>query len=279
MSLAPTISGARSGEILGKGWSKKGAEAKSSRKANRFASLPADAPLPEVKPKIFNAKLAGLNSLKRNYHAYLNSQSPRMAAISAFVVNSAEFDLAREDVVRADMALAEAEADFADAVDVAAPVPYDGAIGVYDNPTVDSLTQRLSDLNNAVVAEEDLAAWSAEKATVESLLDSAEAEAVAEAETSLDKAELSAEAASVGTDDQALEAALLDAANKNRVAQYGEDYVDDEMMDWAKDLLGVRRRLRHNRPGSGDAGGLKQSCSPHPSLKGIMLTLHMLRRT
>ena len=231
--------GAIKEQSRGKGWSKKTAAEKSSRKAVRFAGLPADAPLPEAKPKNFNAKLAGLNSLNRNYHAYLNSQSPRMAAISAFVMDSAEFDLAREDVARAEMALDEAEADFADAVDAAAPVPYDGAVGVYDNPTVDSLTQRLSDLNNAVVADEDLAAWSAEKATVESLLDSAEAEAVAEAETSLDEAELSAEAASVGTDDQALEAALLDAANKNRVAQYGEDYVDDEMMDWAKDLLGV----------------------------------------
>ena len=176
--------GAIKEQSRGKGWSKKAAAEKSSRKAVRFAGLPADAPLPEAKPKNFNAKLAGLNSLNRNYHAYLNSQSPRMAAISAFVMDSAEFDLAREDVARAEMALDEAEADFADAVDAAGPVPYDGAVGVYDNPTVDSLTQRLSDLNNAVVADEDLEAWSAEKATVESLLDSAEAEAVAEAETS-----------------------------------------------------------------------------------------------
>ena len=195
--------------------------------------------MPEAKPKNFNAKLAGLNSLKRNYHAYLNSQSPRMAAISAFVMNSAEFDLAREDVTRAEIALAGAEEDFADAVDAAALTPYDGAVGVYDDPTVDSLTQRLNDLNNAVVADEDLEAWSAEVDAVESLLDSAEAQTVADAETSLDEAELAADAAAVGTDDEALEAALLDAANKNRVAQYGEDYVDDEMMDWAKDLLGV----------------------------------------
>ena len=34
--------------------------------------------------------------------------------------------------------------------------------------------------------------------------------------------------------------ALLDAANKNRVAQYGEDnYVNDDVMNWAKDVLGV----------------------------------------
>jgi hypothetical protein len=63
---------------------------------------------------------------------------------------------------------------------------------------------------------------------------------VTEAETSLDEAELAAETAAVGTDDEALKAALLDAANDNRVAEYGEEnYVDQEMMDWAKDLLGV----------------------------------------
>jgi hypothetical protein len=41
--------------------------------------------------------------------------------------------------------------------------------------------------------------------------------------------------AAVGTDDEALKVALLDAANDNRVAEYGDDY----MMGWAKDLLGV----------------------------------------
>jgi len=222
-----------------RGQSKKAVVAKSSNKAIRFAGLPIVGPLPEAKPKNFNAKLAGLNSLNRNYHAYLNSQSPRMAAISAFVMDSAEFDLARERVAQAEIALAEAEAEFTDAVEQAGPVPYDGAIGVYDDPAVDSLSRRLDDLNNDVVAEEDREAWSAEVATLEGLLDSEEAQSVAGAETSLDEAERNAAAASVGTDDAALEAALVDAANKNRVAQYGDDYVDDEMMDWAKDLLGV----------------------------------------
>ena len=43
----------------------------------------------------------------------------------------------------------------------------------------------------------------------------------------------------LGLDDEALEQALLDAANKNRVAQYGDDYVNDDVMDWTKDVLGV----------------------------------------
>ena len=67
---------------------------------------------------------------------------------------------------------------------------------------------------------------------MKSVLDSDEAKALSEAEDLAD-------AAAVGTDDEALKQALLDAANKNRVAQYGDDYVNDDVMDWAKDVLGV----------------------------------------
>jgi hypothetical protein len=164
-----------------------------------------------------------------------------MAAIRDFVMASAEFDLAQEDVAEATAALAEAQADFAAAVNATALTPYDDAVGVYDDPTIESLTDRLADLNAAAatVAPEDQAAFDAEIAAVEGLLDSAEAIAVVDAETSLTEAELAAETAAVGTDDEALKAALLDAANENRVAEFGDDYVDDEMMDWAKDLLGV----------------------------------------
>ena len=43
-----------------------------------------------------------------------------------------------------------------------------------------------------------------------------------------------------GATDEALKDALLDAANENRVAQYGEeDYVNEDVMDWAKGVLGV----------------------------------------
>jgi hypothetical protein len=213
--------------------------AKSANKVPKMAMLPATAPLPGAKPKNFHAKLAGLNSLKRSYNAYLNTQSPRMAAISAFVMASANLDLAQENVVEAAGALAEAQASFAAAVEMTAVTPYDDAVGVYDNATVESLTERLADLNAATVAPEDLAAWEAEVSTLETLLDSAEADAVASAKSTLDEAELAANAAEVGTDDEALKAALLDAANENRLSEYGDDFVDDKMMSWAKDVLGV----------------------------------------
>jgi hypothetical protein len=197
-------------------------------RAVEVAALPERAPVPAAKPKEekLNARLAGLNSLKRNYHAYLNSQDPRMASIRAFVLASANLDIANEK-------LTAAEAAFAARVTAAELEPYDDAVGVYDDPTLAELQDRLDQLENATVAPEDLDAWQAEKAALESLLDSAEADALAQAE---DRAEL----ASVGTDDEALRQALLDAANRNRIAQYGEEnYVNDDVMDWAKDVLGV----------------------------------------
>ena len=122
------------------------ATAKSLRE-REVATLPDTVFVPTAKPedKNLHARLAGLNSLQRNYHAYLNSQSPRMAGIAAYVMASAQLALAQ------------------------------------------------------VPSEELLAA----------------------------------------TDDEALRQALLDAANKNRVAQYGEDYIDEDIMGWAKDVLGV----------------------------------------
>ena len=48
-----------------------------------------------------------------------------------------------------------------------------------------------------------------------------------------------ADDAAVGTDDEALKEALLDAANETASSSMVDDYVDDEIMDWAKDLLGV----------------------------------------
>ena len=112
-------------------------------------------------------------------------------------------------------------------------------MGVYDNPTLTELRERLDYLNSVPVAPDDKAAWAAEVDALESLLDSSEAHTLTDAEVAAAAAQAEADEAALGTDDAALKAALLDAANKNRVEQYGDDYVDDEMMNWAKDVLGV----------------------------------------
>jgi hypothetical protein len=208
------------------------AKAKASKKSARavdVAALPDLVPVPVAKPKEkkLNARLAGLNSLKRNYHAYLNSQAPRMASIRAFVLASANLDIANED-------LADARAKFDAALDEEDIVAFDGSTIYADDPTLDQLQDRLDLLNDTTVVDPvEAAELEAERQALQSLLDSQAADDLAAAE---DKAELAA----VGTDDESLRQALLDGANRNRVAQYGEDdYVNDEMMDWAKNVLGV----------------------------------------
>jgi hypothetical protein len=108
-------------------------------KTRKVVTLPETAPAPDVAAKVedqnLHAKLAGLNSLQRNYHAYLNSQSARFAPVFDFVVGSAK-----------------------------------------------GMTE---------------------------------------------------------LDQDVLRQALLEAANENRVAQYGDNYLDAEVMDWATDVLGV----------------------------------------
>jgi hypothetical protein len=193
----------------------------------------------DFKEKNLNAKLAGLNSLNRNYHAYLNSQSPRMASIQAFVMDSVEFDIAQAKLDAANVQLAASQAEFESLVAGTELTPYDGAVGIYDDPSLADLRERLDHLNSVTVAPEDEAAWAAEVAALESILDSAEAAAFADAQQAAADAQAAADEAAVGTDDEALREALLDAANENRVEQYGDDYIDDEIMDWAKDVLGV----------------------------------------
>ena len=187
-----------------------------------MAALPDDRTHPGDQAEGEEAQRAArrLNSLKRNYHAYLNSKAPRFASIQAFVLASANLDIAIEE-------LAEAQAVFDARLAAAELDAYDDNFN-YDDATLSNLEDRLDYLNtvNDPAADE-------ERAALQSLLDSEEADDLAAAE---DKVEL----AEVGTDDEALRQALLDGANKNRVAQYGEqDYVNDEMMDWAKAVLGV----------------------------------------
>ena len=102
--------------------------------------------------------------------------------------------------------------------------PYDGAVGVYDDPTLADLRVRLDYLNSVSVAPEDEAAWAAEVEALKSVLDSSEADTLTDAEVAAAAAQAVADEAAVSTDDAASRAALLDAANKNRVEQYGDDY-------------------------------------------------------
>ena len=178
------------------------ASTKAAKKAATKAAVEQQvASLP--KEKNLNAKLGRLNSLNRNINAYLNSKSAKFAAIQAFVTASAEFDLAQAELEAAIAAAANAQI------------------------TIDSLNAELSALQGLPPAAtpEEQAAREAEIAELNAQI--AEQQALLDAVTA---AEAAAAAAAEGTDDTALEAALKAMANKP---------VDEEVMDWAKEVLGV----------------------------------------
>ena len=181
--------------------------------------LPETAPLLEVKEQKLNARLAGLHSLNRNYHAYLNSQDPRMASIRDFVMASANLD--PEEVAAADDAFGAVR----DAANLGDLTTFDGSTPYAGEPTLQDLEDRLAAIEGTTVEPGLQDELDAEVDALHQVLDSPEAQ---------DLADLTA-----GTDDEALRDALMDAANKNRVAQYGDDYVNDDVLDWAKDVLGV----------------------------------------
>ncbi|WEX75232.1 hypothetical protein PYH37_000614 [Sinorhizobium numidicum] len=78
------------GDIL-KSLFTRGTKANKTIKAGKVAKT---ANVAATRPKSLNADYAGLNSLNRNYHAYINSNDRRMAAISAYAMAYAQFEAA-----------------------------------------------------------------------------------------------------------------------------------------------------------------------------------------
>ncbi len=76
-----------------------------SDKATRTEKAPKTA---KAKTNAADSNTAGIRSLNRNYHAYLNSNDPRMAAISAYAIAYAQFEAENgTDVIPADPALSD----------------------------------------------------------------------------------------------------------------------------------------------------------------------------
>ena len=71
-------------------------------------AIEAEKSVKTVNVKAAHSNTAGINSLNRNYHAYLNSNDPRMAAVSAYAIAYAEFEAENgTDVVSTDPALSD----------------------------------------------------------------------------------------------------------------------------------------------------------------------------
>ncbi|WP_018899587.1 hypothetical protein [Rhizobium sp. 2MFCol3.1] len=92
---------------IAKGKSREASDHPRGSKAERATSL-------TTKERKASAELAGLNSLNRNYKAYLHTSDPRMKAISAYAVAYAQYELdngiepSENDPILGDQALQDA---------------------------------------------------------------------------------------------------------------------------------------------------------------------------
>lgn len=193
---------------------------------------------PNVKQKNFNAKLGRLNSLKRNYRAYINSNSPHLASIVAYIDATLTYDSLAAELAIAEENLDSARVLLAETLDVI--TPYDEF--AYEDLSSEELEARLAELEGIDDTElplEQAAALQAERTALAEALESDAYTAFTEAETAYNNQEADLDDAGEATSDEALREALVAMANENRIREYGEDYVDDEMLDWAKEILGV----------------------------------------
>lgn len=203
-------------------------------------------PTPGIKPvkeKNFHAKLAGLNSLNRNYMAYINSSDPRLEAIRSYMMASIDTEKAQESLAQALASLGPAQDAFISAVTTAygGVTTYDGFAPV--DPDIESLESRLNELQNldlTLLTTEQAGYVQNEIDAINAALSSEEAGTLSALQDQADNAQERIDLLADQVTDEALAEALLAAANENRVNEYGaENYVDDEMLNWAKDLLGV----------------------------------------
>lgn len=193
-----------------------------------------------TKTKNLNAQLAGLNSLKRNVNGLMNSSDPRMGQIRDYIEASAALETATAELEEAEGLLGEVQAAFETYLDgyVAAGLATIYDAPVYDDPSLETLNGRVGELDAAIELDPlDQAAIDERTALLEALdaiEASAELAAVAEQQGVVDGLEEEIAGLEELTTEEALQTALLAAANKNRVAAAGEDaYLTPEIMAWA----------------------------------------------
>lgn len=154
-------------------------------------------------------------------------------------MNSIEYEdaIAAADLAQAAFDIAAANFD----TKISNIVPHDEFS--YAGVSPSDLQQRqsaLAEIDATTLTEEKAEALAAEIAAVDAAMSDEATAQYAMAETDLEAARKESEQAGTLVTDDALTEALLAAANKNRVAEYGVDsYVDEEMLDWAKEVLGV----------------------------------------
>jgi hypothetical protein len=193
---------------------------------------------PAGKPKNFNAKLGRLNSLNRNYHAYMNSNSPHLAAIQEYIRSTLASEGLSEDLKLLEDTLIAARDEFSGLL--ADIEPHDDFS--YEDLTAEDLEARLAALDaldTTEFTEAELEALDAERQALADALETDTFGTYKDAETAFNEGEESLNELAGDISDEALTEALMSMANENRVREYGDEYVDDDMLDWAKQVLGV----------------------------------------
>lgn len=185
------------------------------------------------KTKNLNSQLGRLNSLKRNVNGLMNSSDPHMAGVRDYVKANAALDAAEAALTVAQGNYDLALSDYETLVGGMTFGGYDGFI--YPDSTLATLAARLTTLEGAPItdpADPLYAAYTAEVASLQAVVDSEQATTLGTATTALGGAQDDVTAATVGTTDADLQAALVAAANKD-----GE--ITPEILAWAKTQLGI----------------------------------------
>ncbi len=182
--------------------------------ALRGKTVPVPTEAVAVMDKNLHAKLGWLNSLQRNYHAYLNAKDPRFAPIQAYVLGQAQ---ARIDEANARQSLSTAIATYS-------------ALSVHhDDQTIDpkdpqAVADRLSELqavDTSGLTQSELDAYNAEVSAL-TAIDRADAR-IADAKATLD------DPAAPPEDQAGLVNALETATNSTTV--------DPDVLGWSSGVL------------------------------------------
>lgn len=206
---------------------------KGKKGATEVASTEDDTP--RERTRNLKAELAGLNSLKRNINGLMNSSDPRMDGIRDFIVASFALTEAEEEAEAAKKAFLDAREDYRDILS-----KYDLAEGTTPGELeaqIDALVIPVDDPetpeNEGDGADEALL----EKQQLEKALAELSAQwdvLVAANGVYEDEAgELADAQAKAGP--EAFDAALLEAANRNRKSN--PDYLTDDIRNWAGNIV------------------------------------------
>ena len=194
------------------------------------------------KEKNIHAVLAGLNSLNRNINGLMNSSDPRMEGLREYMEAYAGIADAEAALETAGTDLTNAQAALDALVSSYGLTSYDGSYD-YSAATLDDLSTRLDELNTLLESDPDNADLQAEQQALSDALAgiaaSQELADVATAQETYNGANATLSELMDATTDEALKAALMVAANEKRIEEYGDGYITPEMLDWAKQALGI----------------------------------------